>query len=308
MPNRIIKNYSLITAIGTPLAEEDSLHVEGLEAQISDQWNNGITGLLVGGTMGMMQLLSDAAYRDLVDRSIEFSVGKGEVLIGAGDASYARSRDRILFLNQKKIDGIVVLSPYLLRFSQAELVDYFTSLAEIARRPLYLYDLPVMTGTKLELETVRTLGRHPNIAGIKCSGDIGTTRQLMDFNLPDFRVIIAAADMIDTLMKWGVREHLDGIFAAAPEWISGIARACVEGDWTAAAVLQQKVNALLRLVRENGVAATFTLLMNARGVPGCFAPRPYRLHDPRRAEMLLQAEVVRDLLRQESLESKATRV
>jgi 4-hydroxy-tetrahydrodipicolinate synthase len=291
-----IENYTLITAIGTPLAENDALHVEGLEAQIDDQFNNGITGLLVGGTMGAMQLLSDATYRDLAERSIEFSRGRGEVLVGAGDASFARTRDRIQFLNQKKIDGIVTLSPYLLRFSQAELVDYFTALADIARRPLFLYDLPVLTGTKLELDTVRTLSRHPNIAGIKCSGDIGTTRQLIDLNLEDFRVIVAAADMIDVLMKSGVSEHLDGVFAAAPHWVSGIAQACVRGNYEQAAKFQQKLNGVLKLLRENGVFATFTALMNARGIPGNFAAKPYRLHDARKIETLLQSPAARELL------------
>jgi 4-hydroxy-tetrahydrodipicolinate synthase len=287
----------LITAIGTPLTDEDALHVEGLEAQIDDQWNNGITGLLVGGTMGAMQLLSDETYRALIDKSIEFSAGRGEVLIGAGDASFARTRDRIKYLNQKKIDGIVVLSPYLLKFSQPELIDYFNAIADIARRPLFLYDLPGLTGTKLELETVRALSRHPNIAGIKCSGDIGTTRQLIDTDLPDFRVIIAAADMVDVLLHAGIREHLDGIFAAAPHWVSGIAKAAVDGDWESAASFQQKLNGLLRLVRENGVFATFTVLMNARGLPGVYAPKPYRLLDAHRAEAILRTPAAIELLR-----------
>jgi len=291
------EHYSLITAIATPLGDDEELHVEGLKAQIDDQLDNGITGLLVGGTMGVMQLLSDATYRDLVDRSIEFARGRGEMLVGAGDASYARSRDRILFLNQKKIDGIVALSPYLLKFSQPELVDYFQSLADIAKRPLFLYDLPGLTGTKLEFDTVRALSRHSNIAGIKCSGDIGSTRQLIDMNLPNFRVIIAAPDMVDTLLRSGIKEHLDGIFAAAPHWVSGIAKACIKGDFANAARLQQNLNGLLRLVRENGVFATFTALVNARGIPGRYGPRPYRMLDQARTELVLQSPAAKELLK-----------
>src|SRR5579862_3952810 len=113
-----MSRFSLITAIGTPLNEDEELHIEGLEAQIEDQWANGMTGLLVGGTMGAMQLLSDKAYHALVDHSIRCSRGRGEILVGVGDASYARTLQRIVVLNKKQADGAVVLCPYLLKFSQ----------------------------------------------------------------------------------------------------------------------------------------------------------------------------------------------
>src|SRR5436305_15239817 len=125
-----MSRFSLITAIGTPLDENEDIHIKGLEAEIEDQWSNGITGVLVAGTMGTMQLLSDAAYHQLIDHSIRCSKGCGEVLVGVGDASYARTLQRIAALNKKDVDGAVVLSPYLLKFSQAELVDYFNALAD----------------------------------------------------------------------------------------------------------------------------------------------------------------------------------
>ena len=80
---------TLISAIGTPLAQDESLHVEGLEAHLADQWKNGMTGVLVGGTMGAMQLLSEETYRDLVRQSIRCSQQQGEVLVGVGDAGFA---------------------------------------------------------------------------------------------------------------------------------------------------------------------------------------------------------------------------
>lgn len=289
-------DYTLITAIGTPLKPDESLHIGGLEAQIDDQFAGGITGLLVGGTMGAMQLLSDETYEALIDESIRIARGRGEVLIGVGDTSLARTLARVKLLNTRKADGAVVLSPYMLRFSQTELIDYYTALADASMHPLYLYDLPVITGTKLEFETVRTLSRHRNIRGIKCSGEIGWTRQLIDLNLPDFRVIVAAADMIDVLFRSGVTEHLDGIFAAAPHWVGEIAQSAMRQDWASAAAAQQKINALLRLVREFGVFATFTAILNARGIPGNYAPRPYRALDPRRLEAVLASDPVRLLL------------
>ena len=54
-----MKKAYFITAIGTPLTEDECLHEEGLEIQLADQWNHGINGILVAGTMGAMQLLTN---------------------------------------------------------------------------------------------------------------------------------------------------------------------------------------------------------------------------------------------------------
>ena len=107
-----MKSAHFITAIGTPLTEDEALHEQGLEAHLADQRNSHIDGILVGGTMGAMQLLTEETYRRLVRRAVELWAGHGEIFVGAGDTGLARTRERILFLNQFQIDGVAVLAPY----------------------------------------------------------------------------------------------------------------------------------------------------------------------------------------------------
>jgi len=42
----------LISALGTPLTEEEELHEPGLEAHLNDQFEHEIEGVLVAGSMG----------------------------------------------------------------------------------------------------------------------------------------------------------------------------------------------------------------------------------------------------------------
>jgi dihydrodipicolinate synthase/N-acetylneuraminate lyase len=287
---------SFIAAVGTPLQADQSLHVEGFEQHLADQWANGMTGVLVAGTMGMMQLLADSTYQQLIDAACQFTAGRGELMIGAGDTSFARTRDRILLLNDKPVDAIVTLSPYLVKFGQAELMAYFTALADVARRPLFLYDLPVLTGTKLELDTVLTLAKHPNIKGIKCSCELGWTRQLIDLAPAGFRVILSQADLVDVLLRDGVQEHLDGVFAVAPAWTATIGAATGEGDRAAATAAQQKLSALLRVMKQYGVYASFSELLNARGIPGRFTSPPMAQLSSAALAQLMAEPIVNDLL------------
>lgn len=287
---------ALFSAIGTPLAPGETLLRDALELHLADQWRGGMTGVLLGGTMGLMQLLGEDTYRQLVEVGARAAAGRGEVMIGVGDASFTRTRDRIHFVNEHRVDGVVCLSPFLWKFTQNELLDYFTALADVSRAPLYLYDLPVLTGTKLSFETVLAAARHPNIRGIKCSADLGWTRQLIDIAPHNFRVIVAQADLVDVLLRGGITHHLDGVFAVAPDWTAGIARAAAAGKWDLAAALQQKLSALLRVMRDYGIFPSFTALLNARGIPGNFAPAPMRPLDDVQREALLSLPIVTELL------------
>lgn len=289
-----------ITAMGTPLTADEQLHEQGLDAQFADQFNNGIKAYLVAGTMGMMQLLSDQAYQKLVERSVAWCAGKQvELMIGAGDASFARTRDRIQFINQYKVDGVVVLAPYFVRFTQPELLDYYRALADVSKAPLYLYDLPILTRSKIEMPTVLELAKHPNIKGIKVSDELTYTRQLIDtlhhHKLP-MRVIIAQPDLMDLTIRHGFFEQLDGMFTMAPEWVSGIGQCAARGDWAGAARHQQNLSLLKQTLIRHMLLPSFTAVMNFRGLPGNYAPQPHKALTETQREQLRNEPIVKLLI------------
>lgn len=281
------------SAVGTPLTKEEELDQGALEAHLADQWKHGIGGILVAGTMGHMQLLRDQTYRQLAMKSIEFSKNAGEIMVGAGDCSYYRTLDRIRFLNDLRIDGVVVLTPFFIRFSQKELIQYYSALADECKAPLYLYDLPQRTQCKIELETTLQLAKHPNIRGIKCSDEPSYARRIVDILGDSFRVIVAQPMLVDVFLKFGIYEHLDGMFAVAPELTVSIGKYAAAGDWARATDAQKKLSGLLRILRDYGGSQAFTALVNARGIPGNYSVRPQEpLDKDRRASLLAEPEVV----------------
>lgn len=289
---------SIIAALGTPLDADENLHLEGLAAQLERLWAAGVPGVFAAGTMGAMPLLTDDVYAALVKTVTKLARGRCELLVGAGDLSLARTRRRIEYINEFKVDGVVVLPPYFMRFSQAELVDYYQVLADESRAPLYLYDLPQRTFTHIDNDTALRLAEHPNIAGIKSSGDLTMALDLMQ-SVADrqqmFRVLVAQPDDLFRLVGKGVMEHLDGMYCLAPEWTMRIARGGAPCGDTAER-LQQELTVLRTTMRQYGGFPALTALMNACGVPGCFAPRPYALLTPADTEALLEEPVVRRFL------------
>jgi 4-hydroxy-tetrahydrodipicolinate synthase len=286
----------LISAICTPLKDDDTLHVDGLAAHLEDQWRHGIGGVLIAGSMGMMQLLDDATYRDLVRHGVEMSQGRGEILVGVGDTSLKRTLERIKYVEQFKCDGIVVLCPFFFPLGQADLIAYFKGLADRSSKPLFMYDLPGATKTTLQLDTVLELAKHPNIRGIKCSGEWTGTRRLMDRVGDGFRVVPAQCDIIDMLVRCGVRDNLDGIYAVHPHLTADIVEAAERGDYPLAASLQGKLTEFRQLILSKyPLFPACTVLLNERGVPGKFFMAPTKALDAGQREQLLGEPLIREL-------------
>ncbi|HWB53311.1 MAG TPA: dihydrodipicolinate synthase family protein, partial [Tepidisphaeraceae bacterium] len=168
-------------------------------------------------------------------------------------------------------------TPYLFPFSQTLLTDYFLAIADTAERPVYLYDLPAVCHVSIDMDTYVRLAKHPNIYGAKISGRASFARQLIDRLGDTFRVIVAEPELLDVLLRHRVMEHLDGMFAIAPQWVMALGHAAMEQDWATAADYQQKITSLRNvLAGASSDMGAFTAMMNARGISGTFHPRPFQ--------------------------------
>jgi 4-hydroxy-tetrahydrodipicolinate synthase len=287
----------LTNAICTPLNPDESLHVEGLKAHLDAQWQMGAHGVLVGGTMGLMQLLRADTYRELIRESVAAARNRGEILVGIGDTSLARTRERLHVCEEFNPDGVVVVTPYFYKFARQDLIDYFKVLADESKKPLFVYYLPGLTGVTFDFETALELSRHPNIRGIKCSCDYAWAQQLRYETPSDFRVIVAQPTLLAPLFRAGVQEHLDGIFAVLPGLTAHLLHACTAGNWEEADKKQILLSRVLRLiVGSYPLFPACEALLNEQGVPGQFSPAPIRRLSAEQKQKLLAEPVIREAL------------
>lgn len=286
----------IISALCTPLQKDESLHLESLAMHVEDQVQAGFGGILLGGTMGLMQLLSDTTYRDLIQQGALLGNGRLEIMVGVGDTSFARTRDRIAFAQQFDVDGLVVLTPSWWKFEHEELVRYYTALADFSEKPIYLYDLPVRTGVSITLEILLELADHPNIAGIKCSGAWQTTRQTINAVAGRLRVIPAQPLMIDQLIRLGIGDNLDGLYSIFPELTAKIVETSEAAQWDDAELLMRELSEILLILSRYGVMAAATALLNARGLAATTLPSPLKpLDKNQRSKFLAEPVILRHL-------------
>ena len=65
------------------------------------------------------------------------------------------------------VDGLLVVTPYYNKTSQAGLIRHYTYIADHVHTPIITYNVPSRTGLNIKPETYRELAKHPLIVGAK---------------------------------------------------------------------------------------------------------------------------------------------
>jgi 4-hydroxy-tetrahydrodipicolinate synthase len=186
------------------------------------------------------------------------------------DCSAWRVKDRIRSIAGLDITAVVLTPPFYFGGSNAQLLDFFTDVADFSEYPVYLYDLPGATKIKITFDMVKALEAHKNIAGIK-SGDIVLVRQITQ-QFPEFEALYSNLDAFDVAMAYGIDKVLDGMFGATPKNGNAFAKACAAGDYKTAAEKLNNIIYLRDVFAKHSIFPSFTDAMNALGFEGDFGP------------------------------------
>ena len=153
----------------SPLKDRDTLDVEGLERLVEHLVTGGVHGLFVLGTSGEASCLSYRLRREIIARTCKLVAGRLPVLVGVSDTSIVETLALARCAADAGATAVVVAPPYHFPLSQPELIHYVRGLVSELPLPLVLYNIPALTKSSFEPETVRQLLDVPHIVGLKDS-------------------------------------------------------------------------------------------------------------------------------------------
>lgn len=263
-----------IPALGTPVDENGNFLAESFKKQVDDQIKAGAVGLLCMGSMGQQPYLRSGICPEVARAAVEAAAGRAPVFIGAMDNSVARVKDRLSALEGLDVAGFVFTTPYYYASNRGQMLNFFEAVAASTRKKYLLYDLAVVTQTKITGDVVLELLRKtPNLAGIK-SADLQMFRQLkLHPEVPDdFIMVYSGLDTADVAYKWGISNCLDGMFSCTPVNSSMMVKAMNAGDYTAAAKYLNHILELRDLFVACDLWPAFSTAMNMLGYGGNFGP------------------------------------
>ncbi len=234
----------------TPLCDRDLLDVAGLERLIEHILDGGVHGLFLLGTTGEAPSLSYRLRREMIERACRQVAGRVPVLVGITDTSPVDSLDLARYAANRGAAAVVMAPPYYFPLEQTELARYARRIATESPLPLFLYNMPMLTGLTFESETVRGLLDCPRILGVKdSSGDLGYFDQLVAIarQRPDWSVLVGPEHLLAETVARGGRGGVHGGANLMPRLFVDLYEAAVQGDAPRVARLQKDVACLGRI-------------------------------------------------------------
>ena len=228
------------TAIVTPF-RDGGVDLDTFSRLVELQYAGGVSALVVCGTTGEAATLTPAEHEALYRRAAERSAGRMKIIAGIGSNNTKHAAYMARAAADAGADGVLMVTPYYNKSTQAGLVDHFTYVADRSSLPVILYNVPSRTGVGIAPETYAVLAEHPNINGVKeASGDIGSFARTA--SLCGGRLNFWSGNDADTvaMMALGARGVISVASNIVPDVVSRLCRLCEEGDYDAASSLNRK--------------------------------------------------------------------
>ena len=231
-------------AIVTPFTK-DTVDLDAFGRLIDFQLANGTDAVIVCGTTGEASTMTYGERMRTIEYCVERVGGRVPVIAGSGSNAtpnaIALGRDA----ERAGADGLLVVTPFYNKATQAGLVKHYTAIADAATKPIILYDVPSRTGVTIAPETYAELAKHPNINGVKEAGsnfsNIQKTRNLCP---DDFTIWSGNDDETAAICLLGGRGVISVAANVVPDRMHQLVRLCLAGDFAAAGKLQLDLKAL----------------------------------------------------------------
>ena len=262
--------------LATPFTADGALDETALRDLVEWVQSRGVDFLVPCGSNSEAELMT----ADERARTVEVVADAADVpvLAGTGPPGFVETRAATADAAAAGADAALVVTPFYYSHDSDGLVAYYEDLADAAEIPIYLYSVPVFTGTKLAPETVARLADHPNVAGLKdSSGDleacIRTRRLTAD---ADFDLFVGSGSTLAYALEAGADGGVLALANVAPTAASRIYERAERGDSAGARDLNDALVELNHAVTTRYGVAGLKAAMRRRGAPAGHARRPHR--------------------------------
>ncbi len=284
----------IVPPLITPLTDNDTLDVEGLERLIEHVIDGGIHAIFLLGTTGEFASLSYKIRAELIKLSCQFVKGRLPVLVGISDSAFTESLNLAKKAAQYGADAVVITPPYYFESGQPELLEYLKRIMKQMPLPLFIYNMPVHTKVMFAPETVKTAAEIPGIIGMKDSSTnlayYNQVRYLLK-EQPEFTFMIGPEEITAEFILLGGHGGVNGGANMFPKLYVDLYKAAAAHDIDAIVPLQQKVMQISTTIYKVGRFGSSYLkglkcALSIMGICNDFMAEPFhRFNEPERKKI-----------------------
>lgn len=202
-------------AVTTQFRDDFSLDVDATRKVIAGLIRDGVSGLVVCGTVGENCSLSTAEKVQVIEAAVDVAKGKVPVVAGVAEFTTAFAIDTAHAARKAGVDGIMLMPALVYSAKPHETAAHYRTVGTAIDLPLMVYNNPPIYKNAVTPEILASLADVETIQAFKDSS--GDTRAFTDLRnmVGDRFTLFAGLD--DTVVE--------SIMLGAVGWVSGMSNA-----------------------------------------------------------------------------------
>ena len=234
-------------AVVTPFNNDESINYDKLDQLIDFHCNNGTDSIIVCGTTGESATMTEAEHAECVRFAIERAKGRIPVIAGTGSNCTKTAIELSKDAAEHGADGLLVVTPYYNKCTQAGLYAHYEAIAKEAKAPIIMYSVASRTGCNIAPETAANLVKNVDgIVGIKeASGNISQIAKIMHLTDGNIDLYSGNDDQIVPILSLGGKGVISVLSNVAPQETHDICAKFFAGDVKGSMELQLKAIPLI---------------------------------------------------------------
>ncbi|RNL79774.1 4-hydroxy-tetrahydrodipicolinate synthase [Nocardioides marmorisolisilvae] len=170
----------VLTAMVTPFKDDGSVDLDGVARVATHLVENGNDGIVVSGTTGEAPTTSVAEDGEILRAVIDAVGDRATIVAGIGTNHTEHSIELNEQAQKAGADGVLLVSPYYNKPTQAGIAAHFEAVAAASDLPIMLYDIPGRTGVTIAPETYARVASNEKFVAVKDAvGDLFRGARIM---------------------------------------------------------------------------------------------------------------------------------
>ena len=192
------------TALVTPFTEDGNIDFEQLRKLIDFQILEGVDSLIICGTTGESATMSTEEKKEVIKFAVQIARKRVPIIAGTGSNNTKVAIELSKYAESVGADGLLLVTPYYNKTTQAGLITHFMAIAESTKLPIILYNVPSRTGINIEPQTCFELSKIDNIVAIKeASGNISQVASIAALCKDNLTIYSGNDDQIIPILSLG---------------------------------------------------------------------------------------------------------
>ncbi|ADG18968.1 dihydrodipicolinate synthetase [Paraburkholderia atlantica] len=213
--SKAIQWSGVFPAVSTQFKPDFSLDIDGTHRVVSNLVKDGVSGMVVCGTVGENTSLSTSEKLQVIEAARDASGGQVPVVAGVAEFTTEFARQTVREAARVGVDGVMVMPALVYSAKPHETAAHFRSVATSTDLPVMIYNNPPIYKNDVTPDVLIALQDCENIVCFKDSS--GDTRRFIDLRnaVGDRFVLFAGLDDV----------VVESIAVGAEGWVSGMSNA-----------------------------------------------------------------------------------